>query len=109
MSEVDPIESAFLAGAVTALRRRVQRQDAIAKDGTTIGERNAVILQGEAAVAQRLAQAFNELADELEQGAPVSAHRDVRGAPSAGPLGAALALIDADQAQHKDSQQTGAD
>ena len=27
----------------------------------------------------------------------------------AGPLGAALALIDAYQAQHKDSQQTGAD
>jgi hypothetical protein len=67
MSEVDPIESAFLADAVTALRCRAQRQDAIAKDGTTIGERNAVILQGEAAVAQRLAQAFNKLADELER------------------------------------------
>jgi hypothetical protein len=35
---------------------------------------------------------------------PVSANG--RGA---GPLGAALALIDAYQAQHKDSQQTGAD
>ena len=31
------------------------------------------------------------------------------GAVGAGPLGAALALIDAYQAQHKDSQQTGAD
>ena len=29
--------------------------------------------------------------------------------PPCGPLGAALALIDAYQAQHKDSQQTGAD
>jgi hypothetical protein len=69
MSEVDPIESAFLAGAVTALRRRAQRQDAIAKDGTTIGERNAVILQGEAAVAQRLAQAFNESRTSLSKAA----------------------------------------
>ena len=71
MAEADPIESAFLAGAVTALRRRAARQARIAEDGTTSGERNAVIRQGESAVALRLALALNELADELEQdGAP---------------------------------------
>jgi hypothetical protein len=69
--EADHIESAFLAGAVTALRRRAARQARIAADGTTRGSRNAVIRQGESAVALRVAQALNELAAEIEQvGAP---------------------------------------
>jgi hypothetical protein len=64
----DPIESTFLAGAITALRRRAARQARIAADGTTNGSRNAVIRQGESAVALRVAHALNELADELERG-----------------------------------------
>jgi hypothetical protein len=64
----DPVESGFLAGAITALRRRAARQVRIAADGTTNGLRNAVIRQGESAVALRVAQALNELADELERG-----------------------------------------
>jgi hypothetical protein len=68
VAEADPIESAFLAGAIAALRRCAARQAQIAADGTTSGSRNAVIRQGESAVALRVAQALNDLADELEQG-----------------------------------------
>ena len=68
MSARDPIELAILAGAVTVLRRRAQRQARIAADGTTIGERNTIIRQGEAAIALRIAAALGETADELEQG-----------------------------------------
>ena len=59
VAEADPIESAFLAGAVAALRRRAARQARIAADGRQ---------GGESAVALRIAQALNELADELERG-----------------------------------------
>jgi hypothetical protein len=55
----DPVEAAFLAGAVTALRRRAARQARIAADGRQ---------GGESAVAFRVAQALNELADEIERG-----------------------------------------
>ena len=55
--EADPVESAFLAGAVAALRRRAARQARIAADGRQ---------GGESAVAIRVAQALTELADELE-------------------------------------------
>jgi hypothetical protein len=68
VAEADPIESAFLAGAITAVRRRAARQARIAADGTTNGSRNAVIRQGETAVALRVAQVLNDLADELDQG-----------------------------------------
>jgi hypothetical protein len=68
VAEADPIKFAFLAGAITALRRRAARQARIAADGTTNGSRNAVIRQGESAIALRVAQTLNELADELEQG-----------------------------------------
>jgi hypothetical protein len=78
----DAVEDAIRAGAVRALRRRADRQRAIAKSWTVHGERNAVIRQGEAAVALRIAQALSECADELEQGGDV-----------VGPLGAALLLV----------------
>ena len=68
MAEADPIESAFLAGAVTALRRRAARQARIAALGTTRGERGAIIRQGEAAIADLLEAALTEIADDLEQG-----------------------------------------
>jgi hypothetical protein len=68
VADADLIGSAFLAGAVTALRRRAARQARQSADWTTTGSRNAVIRQGEAAIASRIAQTLNELADELEQG-----------------------------------------
>src|ERR1700722_13124107 len=43
----------------------------------------------------------------FQHGAPLETVRHALADRRAGPLGAALALIDADQAQHKDSQQTG--
>jgi hypothetical protein len=45
----------------------------------------------------------------FQHGAPLETVRHALADRRAGPLGAALALIDAYQAQHKDSQQTGAD
>jgi hypothetical protein len=68
MFERDPFEDAICAGAVRALRRRAARQAKIAKDGTSIGERNVVIRQGESAIAARLATTLAALADELEAG-----------------------------------------
>jgi hypothetical protein len=45
----------------------------------------------------------------LQSGCTLETLRHALAGRGAGPLGAALALIDAYQAQHKDSQQTGAD
>ena len=45
----------------------------------------------------------------FQHGAPLETLRHALADRRAGPLGAALALIDAYQAQHKDLQQTGAD
>jgi hypothetical protein len=64
----DEIETAIFAGAIAALRRRAASQEKIAKDGTSIGERNVVIRQGESAIAERLATTLSALADELEAG-----------------------------------------
>jgi hypothetical protein len=62
----DDIEAAFVAGAVVALRKRAVRQARIAADGTAVGARNAIIRQGEAAIADGLARVLNELADDFE-------------------------------------------
>jgi hypothetical protein len=69
MSVRDPIEFAILSGASLALRRRAQRQARIAQDVTTVGDRGAIIRGGEEAIAQRIADALNELAVEFEAGA----------------------------------------
>ena len=45
----------------------------------------------------------------FQHGAPLKTVRHALADRRAGPLGVALVLIDAYQAQHKDSQQTGAD
>jgi hypothetical protein len=66
MSELDPLAADMLSGAAAALRKRAQRQAKIAADGTTIGERGAVIRKGESAIAARLADAFSQLAHEFE-------------------------------------------
>lgn len=55
-----------LSGAASALRHRALRQERIAQDRTSVGGRGAVIRDGEAAVAQRLAEAFRKLAAELD-------------------------------------------
>jgi hypothetical protein len=60
------LEEEFFAGAIAALRRRAARQRDIAKSWTAHGERNAVIRQGEAAIALRIAEALDQTADELE-------------------------------------------
>jgi hypothetical protein len=60
------IELAILGAAAATLRRRAQRQARIAQDGTSIGDRGAWIRRGEEAIAQRIAVALNELADEFE-------------------------------------------
>ena len=59
VAEADPIESAFRAGAIAARHRRAARQARIAAEGRQ---------GGKSAVALRIAQALNELADELERG-----------------------------------------
>jgi hypothetical protein len=70
MSANDPIESAFMAGAVAALRRRADRQAKIAEAGTTRGDRGVAIRAGEAVLAARLSSVLTSLADDLEEAAP---------------------------------------
>jgi hypothetical protein len=65
---IDEIEEAVVAGAVLALRRRAQRQRAIAQSWTTHGARGVTVRSGEAVIADLLAAALTEIADELEQG-----------------------------------------
>jgi hypothetical protein len=65
---IDEIEEAVVAGAVLALRRRAQRQRAIAQSWTTHGARGVIVRTGEAAIALRIALALEETAAELEQG-----------------------------------------
>jgi hypothetical protein len=68
------LEQDIVAGAIAALRRRAARQAGIAKVGTTIGEHQAVIRSGEAAVAARLAEAFGGLAHDIERGGIAKQH-----------------------------------
>jgi hypothetical protein len=63
----DAIEAAIVAGAIAALRRRADRQRAIAKGWTAHGERGAIVVAGEGRVADRIAAALEAAADELEQ------------------------------------------
>jgi hypothetical protein len=65
----DVYAEAIRDGAVRALRRRADRQARIAQAETTTAERGAPVMSGEGRIAQRLAEAFSELADELD-GAP---------------------------------------
>ena len=67
MADTDPLESAFLAGAAAALRRRAARQAKIAAAGTTLGERGATIRTGESQIARILEATFSGLAAELER------------------------------------------
>jgi hypothetical protein len=64
------LDSAIVAGAVAALRKRAARQRAIVEAGVVMTETGVMIRAGEAAVAARLAEAFAALADEIEREAP---------------------------------------
>ena len=63
---IDEIEEAVVAGAVLALRRRAQRQRAIADSWTVHGARGVIVRSGEAVIALRLAAALDQAAHELE-------------------------------------------
>ena len=67
MPELDPLEAELLAGAAAALRKRAERQAKIAAEGTTFGDRGAVIKRGEAAIAERLSATLAALAAEFER------------------------------------------
>ena len=66
-NEVSSLESEFVAGAVSALRRRAARQAAQARAGTARVENGALVRTGDAAVASRLAEALGAIADEIER------------------------------------------
>jgi hypothetical protein len=68
--EADPLETAFRAGAVAALRRRAARQAELAAAGTTASERGAVIRTGEAVLAARLSSVLSQIAAEFEGASP---------------------------------------
>ena len=64
----DDLETAIAAGAVTALRRRSARQTDLARLGTVESDETpgVFIRTGEAALADRLANAWEALAQEME-------------------------------------------
>ena len=66
MSPPDEIETAMLRGAVIALRRRADRQRKRAADWTIVGPNGVRILAGEGRVAERIAAALDQAADEFE-------------------------------------------
>jgi hypothetical protein len=64
----DDLETAIAAGAVVALRRRAASQTELARLGTVESDETpgAFIRPGEAALADRLANAWAALAQEME-------------------------------------------
>jgi|HubBroStandDraft_1064217.scaffolds.fasta_scaffold2868039_1 hypothetical protein len=66
MDERDPFADAVCAGAIAVLRRRAQRQRAIADSWTVHGARGVIVRSGEAVIALRLAAALDQAAHELE-------------------------------------------
>lgn len=62
----DDLEDGFRAGAVVALRRRAARQRQRASEWTVTGENCVRILAGEGRIAERIAAALDQIADELE-------------------------------------------
>lgn len=65
----DTIEAAIIAGAARVLRRRAAIQRQRAADGTVPAGENfpgVMIRSGEAVIADRLANEFTRIAEELE-------------------------------------------
>jgi hypothetical protein len=65
---VDELEDGFRTGAALALRRRASRQRQRATDWTVIGAKGERITSGEGAIALRIAEALDQVADEIERG-----------------------------------------
>jgi hypothetical protein len=65
---VDPFETAVLAGAINALRRRAAAIRARASVGVTVLDRRPPvrIVTSESACALRIAKDFDAIADEIE-------------------------------------------
>jgi hypothetical protein len=66
----DEIETAVCAGAIAALRRRAARQRKRAADWTIVGANGVRIVAGEGRIADRIADALDQAADEFEAEAP---------------------------------------
>ena len=62
----DDLEEEFRAGAVVALRRRAARQRQRAADWTVTGANGIHIVAGEGRIAERIAEALDPTADDLE-------------------------------------------
>ena len=65
---IDEIEEGIRAAAVRVLRRRAQRQRDRAASWTIIGANGVRIVAGEGRIAERIAAALDQAADELERG-----------------------------------------
>ena len=64
------IDGAIREGAVAALRRRAARQADITRSGVAVTESGIEIRTGEAAIANRIAEALPAIADEIERRPP---------------------------------------
>ena len=62
----EEFQAAIIAGARRALRRRADRQRAIADGWTVHGASGVIIRSGEASIAMRIAEALDQAADDLE-------------------------------------------
>jgi hypothetical protein len=75
----DDLEEEFRAGAEVALLRRAARQRQRAADWTVTGANGIRIVAGEGRIAERIAEALDQAADDLEVGLIVAgaclAHR----------------------------------
>ena len=60
-------EDGFRVGSILALRRRAARQRQRAADWTVIGENGVRIVAGEGRIAERIAAALDQAADEIER------------------------------------------
>ena len=63
----DELEEGFRTGAVAALRRRAARQRKLAADWTVTGANGIRIVAGEGRIAERIAEALEQAAKELER------------------------------------------
>jgi hypothetical protein len=66
---IDALEADMMRGAIAALRRRAERQRKVASDWTVNGENGVRILSVEGRIAERIAVALDQAADEFERAA----------------------------------------
>ncbi len=73
MSDRDPLEAAFLAGTISALRRRAEALRQRAQPGVTALDGYqpiVIVVASESATAIKIAKDFERIADELASEAP---------------------------------------